>query len=120
MENQNGSVSGPVQEGSPDNKKDNKTLMAALSYIGILVLIPFFTSKDNPYVKFHIKQGLVLLVIEVAVWFLGMMFYSLWPLMKLVKLCVFILAIIGIVNSVKGKEKDLPFVGKFSKYFSNI
>src|SRR6185436_17207893 len=92
--------------------------MAILSYIGPLVIVSYITSKDDPFVKFHIKQGLVLLVIEVAAWFLGMLVYSLWPLFRIVDLAVLVLSIIGIINAYHGHEKELPIVGKFSKNFN--
>ena len=104
---------------SPD-KGQNRIIMGILAYIGFLVLIPFFVSKNDPTVKFHVKQGLVLLVIEVVVWVVGMMFWSyfLYALLQLLNLVVLILSIIGIVNVVQGKEKMLPLVGQFSKYFT--
>lgn len=100
-----------------ENSNQKNKLMAVLSYIGILVIIPYLTSKDNPFVKFHIKQGLVLFVIEIAMWFLGMVFQPLWMLISLVNLAVLVLAIIGIVNAAQGLEKELPFVGSYSRYF---
>ena len=112
MENQN-----QTQPTAQAKTGANKTLMGILSYIGPLVIISYFTSKDDPFVKFHIKQGLVLLVIEVAVWVLGMMFWPLWLLLNLVNLATFILSILGIVNVVQGKEKMLPLVGDYAKYF---
>lgn len=91
--------------------------MAVLSYIGPLVIIPLIVAKDDPFVKFHIKQGLVLLVIEVAVWILGMFWWMLWPLYNLINLAMLILSIIGIVHAVRGHEKALPIVGKFASHF---
>ncbi|HEY9584116.1 MAG TPA: DUF4870 domain-containing protein [Candidatus Paceibacterota bacterium] len=99
-----------------DAPKKN-TLMAALAYIGPLVIVSFIVAKDDPFVKFHIKQGLVLFVIEVIVWILGMMFYPLWSLLQLVNLATLILAIVGIVRVTQGKEMELPLVGKYSSYF---
>lgn len=107
MENQNNSAPEPMQK---------NTLMAVLSYIGILVIVPFLSAKDDPFVKYHIKQGLVLLIIEVAVWFLSMMVWMFWPILQIINLAVVILSIIGIINAVKGLEKELPLVGKFSSY----
>lgn len=95
------------------------TLMGILAYIGPLVIISYIVGKDDPSVKFHIKQGLVLLVIEVIVWFVGgHLPYFLWFIVSLVNLAVLVLAILGIINAAQGKEKDLPLVGQFSKYFS--
>lgn len=102
------------------NKGQNKTLMGILAYLGLLVLIPFFVDKEDPFVKFHVKQGLVLLAIEIIIWILGSIFWSylLYSLMQLLSLGVIILSIIGIINVTQGKEKMLPLVGQFSKYFT--
>ncbi len=91
--------------------------MAVLAYIGPLVIVSYLTSKDDPFVKFHIKQGLVLFIIEIALWVLGSMLWPLFMLLQLLHLAVFILAIVGIVNVTQGKEKELPVVGSFAKNF---
>jgi len=36
------------------------SLMAALSYLGVLCFVPLLMSKDDEFVYFHAKQGLVL------------------------------------------------------------
>ena len=96
----------------------NKTLMGVLAYLGPLVIVPYVTAKDDPFVKFHIKQGLVLFVIEVGTWVLGMVMWPLMPLLGIVNLATLVLAVIGIMNVLGGKEAELPLVGKFSKHFS--
>lgn len=103
----------------PVTSRDQNKLMAVLAYIGPLVLVSYFTAKENPFVKFHIKQGLVLFAIEVIIWLLGMtmMMYSLYMIINLVNIVLLVLSIIGIVNAVNGKEKELPVVGQFSKHF---
>lgn len=92
--------------------------MAALAYIGPLVIVSYIMGKDNPFVKFHIKQGLVLLVIEVALWFLGSMLWAFLPLLGIVNLALFVVAVIGIVNAANKKEQELPLVGSFAKHFN--
>jgi len=96
----------------------NKKLMAILAYIGPLVIVSYLMSKDDPFVKFHIKQGLVLLVIELALWFFMSMLWPLWFIIQLINLALVILAIIGIINAYKGREKELPVVGRYAKYFA--
>ena len=93
------------------------TLMGILAYIGPLVIVSYLVAKDDPFVKFHIKQGLVLFVIEVAVWILSSMFWMLFLLWQVVNIGTLILSILGIVYVTQGKEKQLPLVGKFSSYF---
>ncbi len=106
----------PAEQSAPV-KVERNTVMAALSYIGPLVIIPFLTAKDDAFVAFHIRQGLVLFVIEIALWIIGMMIWVLWPVIQVVNLAVLILAIIGIVNVVQGKEKMLPWVGSYARHF---
>lgn len=100
------------------SKKENRALMGILAYLGPLVIVSYVMAKEDPFVKFHIKQGLVLLVIELIVWVLSPMLWSLFALIQLVNLAVLVLVIIGIINVVQGREKELPFIGQFSRYFS--
>jgi uncharacterized membrane protein len=111
MDNNNANV------GSSD-KKGNRTLMGVLAYLGPLVIISYLVAKDDSFVKFHIKQGLVLLVIEVIIWLLNPMLWSLWMLINLLNLATLVLSIIGIMNVVQNREKELPLVGQFSRFFS--
>ncbi len=117
--NQNPSPA-PQQNQPAQAPVDNTTLMAVLAYIGPLVIIPFLMAKDNTFVKFHIKQGLVVFVIEAAVYVLGMVMYlgAIWALMSLINLATLVLSIIGIVNVVQKKEAELPLVGQFAKHFN--
>ena len=92
----------------------HNTGMAVLCYLGILVVIPLVTdAKNDPFVKFHAKQGLVLLV----VWVLGSVFFWVpifgWALWVL----VVVLTAMGIMNAVNGREKELPILGKFASNF---
>lgn len=89
--------------------KGNK-LMAALSYLGILILIPLFAAKESKFARFHLNQGLLVLILSVAVWFFGKVNQGL--ITWILNLVVFVFAVIGIVNAVSGKAKELPFIGK--------
>ncbi len=104
---------------SPDDIEKNK-VMAILSYLGILVLIPIFAVKDSPYTKFHANQGLVLLIVEIGYSVITRIINSIigvslvWTLLSLVNLLFLALAILGIVNAVNGKAKKLPIFGEIS------
>ena len=106
----------PVTEPSQHpSDSDQSLFMGLLCYLGILVIIPLLASKKNPFVKFHIKQGLVLFICEAVLWVATKMFWPLMPLIWILQLVVFVLAVIGIVNVVQKKNKELPLVGKFAK-----
>lgn len=97
----------------------NKTLMGVLCYLGILLIIPYLMAKEDPFVKYHLKQGLVLVIIEAAVWVMSMMFmWHMYALFSLIQLATLVLSIIGIINVVQGHEKELPLVGQFAKQFA--
>ena len=101
-----------------EHKPEQKKLMGVLAYLGILIIIPFLMAKDDPFVKFHIKQGLLLVIVELAVWLIGSAMWSLWTILGLVNLATFILAVIGIVNVVQGNQKELPLIGSLAKNFT--
>lgn len=111
---QNASAQQSAPSPAPSSAQKN-ILMAVLAYVGPLVIVSYITSKDDAFVKYHIKQGGVLFIIEVAVWFFSSMLVFLFPILMLINLGTFILSIIGIINASKGEEKELPIVGKYSK-----
>lgn len=106
-----------VPQGTPVTVQKN-TVMALLSYLGLLIIIPYLVAREDGFVRFHIQQGLVLLVIELIAWCVGFTFWPLMGLVQAVHIATFILAIIGIVNALQGKENELPLVGSYAKHFN--
>ena len=114
-------MGGHSAEGHNAAKAGN--IMAIFSYLWVLILIPFLTdSKNDPFVKFHLKQGLALIIFEVIGWVLNwfLVFIPIigWLVMFIWWLTSIILAIMGVVNVLNGVEKDLPIVGKYAERFS--
>lgn len=94
----------------PKDIEDNKVI-AALSYISVLVFIPLLTKKDSPFAQAHAKQGLVMLIAEVIlsiIPFLG------WILLSV----VLIINIIALVNALMGKFWKIPGAYDMSKKFN--
>ena len=104
----------------------NDRAMGILSYLSSLVLVPIFSAKKSEFVRFHIKQGLLLnigaatliairVLIRAAAAFRS--YYILrgiliWPLnLGLFGLMVFM--VIGIIRAVRGEKKPLPFIGRY-------
>ena len=98
--------------------QQKNTGMAILAYLGILIIIPFLTeAHKDPFVKFHLKQGLVLIIVWIilsAIHVVPLGFLVGWILWLL----AVILSIIGIVNAAQGQEKELPLIGGFAKNFN--
>lgn len=107
----------------PQDIDDNKVL-ALFSYLGILFLIPLLAAPNSQYAKFHTNQGLILFIVEIAyavlVTILSIIF-SFIPVVRTIMSIVFsiiwiipfVFAIIGIVNTLNGKAKELPLIGKY-------
>jgi len=96
--------------------EEKNVAMAALSYLGILIIIPLITeSRKEAFVKFHIKQGIVLLITSFIAFFVSAVPIIEWILAPFIALAILIMVIIGLVNALGGKEKELPLIGKYSE-----
>ncbi|MCI0715349.1 MAG: hypothetical protein L0Y77_03385 [Chlorobi bacterium] len=116
-----------------DQEKSDGKIMAILAYIGILVFIPMFTSKQNKFVMFHVEQGLALFIVSIIIWiFGGIIDTALYNTVSisipcfgglvggLLRLFVFILMIMGIINAAGGKVQKLPVIGDFGAKFNLV
>jgi len=97
------------------SKKEQLNIMAIMSYIGVLCLIPILTKEKDEFVKFHTKQGLVLFAGEVATWTIFSIVPFLWFLANFLGIFWLILSIVGIVNVTKKEKKEVPLIGKFAE-----
>lgn len=86
--------------------------LAAISYLGILFLIPMFLAQNDEYAKFHAKQGARLFICTAIANALGAIFHVGW----IVNILAFLLTISGIKNAVKGKMEPLPYIGKMKMF----
>ena len=106
----------PEVEVDAQDASDNK-IMAVLAYIGILVLIPILAAPKSPFARYHSNQGLVLWITEIICGVVGGIISEIPVLGGLISFALSIatlaLTIIGIVNAVNGKAKELPVIGKF-------
>ncbi|HOV22004.1 MAG TPA: hypothetical protein P5150_06685 [Candidatus Ratteibacteria bacterium] len=89
--------------------------LAWLSYLGLLLLIPLLVNKDNEYSKFHVKQGLVLLICGIITRILWIIPVIGWVVGMVVGIFLLVLMIIGIVNALSEKTEPLPVIGKYAE-----
>ncbi len=100
----------PVMQADSADVEKNKT-MAILAYF--IFFLPLVTdAKDSPFAKFHANQSLVLLIANFAVMIVGSIIPIIgWILLPFALLAVFIFWIMGIMNAVNGKMKEVPLIG---------
>jgi uncharacterized membrane protein len=72
-------------------------------------------AKNSPFAKFHANQQLNLLLAAIAVNVVGTIIPILgwFIILPLGTILIFVLAIMGIINAVKGEMKKLPIIGGF-------
>jgi len=105
----------------PADVEKNK-VMAILAYI--IFLVPLLAAKDSPFARYHTNQGLVLFLVIIASFIaLGILNVILGFILPAIGCCVgsvlslafvggaLTLAIMGILNVVKGQMKPLPLIG---------
>lgn len=95
---------------------DSNLLMASMSYIGVLVLIPIFSgATKNPFITFHVKQGLVILVGEIIA-----IIASIWApsLGGLLFVLMLVASIVGLFTCLHGEKRYIPGIGTIADLFS--
>ena len=105
----------PVDEIQDVTGVDRNRLIAALSYLGVLVVLPlFFVDKDDPFVKFHARQGLVILIGFVLAGFVTAVIPVIGNLFWLV---LALASIAGLIQALQGKWWKVPLVGDIAAKF---
>jgi uncharacterized membrane protein len=95
-----------------DDVLDGKVI-AILSYLSILCIIPLLFKKNNLFVLSHGKQGLVLFVAQVAVFILHIILGD-WFL-KLGMFILLSLSFIGLLAVLRGQYIKIPVVSSIAE-----
>ena len=95
-------------------------VLAVLSYVFILWILPLWIVKPRKdFSVYHAKQGLVLFIAAIVVWFLSfiLMFIPVlgWLIMAALWVVLFVLWVMGIANAVMDKKAPLPIIGKWAE-----
>lgn len=110
------------QQTAPDN---SDILLGVLSYLSVLAFIPFFCEKNVQFVHNHAVRGVNLFILEMAVnivakaaiYIIGIMpvlgtliAFLISIILWAINVGFLVLCIIGIINVVRGEDKDLPLI----------
>ena len=98
-------------------EKKQVNVLALISYIGILCLVPILMKEEDDFVRFHARQGLVLFICEAGTWTVFAAVPFLWFITNLIGLFWLVLSVIGILNVFGNKKQELPVIGKFAEKF---
>ena len=110
--------------------------MGILSYVPVTFFVPLVTGthKTSPFVKFHVNQGTIVAIGALALWVISIIlsavirvprvsWYGLgygyvtpgWltAILTILSLAVLVPSVMGILNVIGAKMKELPIIGKF-------
>jgi len=106
-------INNNTDKSNPDIN-DNK-LIAAMSYLWILCLVPLLTKKDSSFVQFHAKQGLTLFIAEIVVSMINIIPFLGWLIWFFASITFLIISIIGIIKALNGEEWKIPYIYDWSQ-----
>ena len=102
---------------------DTTKLFSVLSYLSVFWVVSLLVKPDDPTVKFHVNQGillsimaaafsLIIAVLNAVFVFLPFMLVFTTLLSVVAGVIVFGLMVIGFINAVQKQEKPLPVIGQ--------
>lgn len=98
------------------DKKDveENKVIAALSYVGILFLIPLLAKRDSKFSQEHAKQGLVLFI----AWIIGSFIFW-FPLIGwALGLVLLVVDVVAFIKCLSGEFWEVPLLGSLRKKFN--
>lgn len=98
---------------APQEVADGRVL-AVLSYLWALILIPLLAGKGRPFVRYHVNQGILLLITFAAAHVLRYLPFGGPVLSVLGIIFACVLTVVGIYNAAVGRARELPLIGSFT------
>src|SRR3984885_7468382 len=87
-------------------------MYAVLAYLSVFCIVPLIFKKNNDFVLYHGRQGLVLFVAEVATLVLSIVFpWCFRPFLFI----FFGLSFWGMVMAIRGQGVELPLIADIAK-----
>jgi len=104
-----------ASEKTPEKAPPNENVYAVLAYLWILCLVPLLLKKDDEFILFHAKQGLMLFILEVAIGIIAVIPFLGWLIGIVGTLLCGVLSIMGIIQVLMGNEWKIPVIGDWAE-----
>lgn len=113
-----------LQPEVPQPQSHPRKGMAALAYLGILVLIPLLFARKDSFARAHASQGLTLYLLTLicnalSELLLGqlteispILTIAVYTVLGACSVLLFVCSVVGFVRALGGKTKELPLIGK--------
>ena len=100
-----------ADEEEPRTIVPSRRAWAMVGYLSFLCLLPLFAKRDDDFVLFHARQGLLLFVAALLFLVLSVVplfGHALWHLGDTV---IFVLSLLGIYYALRGQRWTMPLIG---------
>lgn len=93
----------------------NSNVYAILAYLWVLCLVPVLMKRDDEFVRFHARQGLMLFIVEIGVGIISIIPFFGLLIYKLGILVLGLISLIAIVQVLMGNKWEIPVIGEWAK-----
>lgn len=112
----------PLVSGSGEGPRDRRdALLAALSYVGFLGVIPLLVAQKSPFARFHARQGLSYALLSTVTGGVASGFAFLVPGLTGfgtgIRVILATIAIACIIRTLLGHSFALPIVDRIAREF---
>jgi uncharacterized membrane protein len=87
---------------------EDEKLLAAISYFWILALLILVSKKEDPYVSFHAKQGVVLFFASILCGFIPVIGAG-------VEIIILLLMFFGFKKAISGERYPIPLISDMAR-----
>lgn len=95
-----------VQKESTQSTVGDEKLFGALSYLWLLSVIIYLLKKDDQFVRFHARQGIVLFIFSLVLWVFWFIPFIGW----LINLAMWAAIFFGAYKAFMGEKYKFPVV----------
>lgn len=93
---------------SDQQLSNDSKLMAALSYLWLISVVMLVLKKEDAFVQFHAKQGTVIFLGSLILWFIPILGWFL-------NIFALIAMIVGFLKAYAGEKYKMPVVGDLAE-----
>lgn len=109
-----------MKNAGPKMQVTKENIFSIISYVGVLCLVPILMKKEDPFTKFHARQGLMLFIIEIGLMIIGIIPFLGAVISQIGMLACLVVSIMGIIKVLKAEQWKIPYVGDWAEKLINI
>ena len=104
-------------------KKGDSKIFAFLATFFTIVgfIIALLMKKDDKYVMYYAKQGLVVFIASIIAYMANFVLLFIpilgWLAIVVIQITLFVLWLMSWINALSGKMKPIPLIGKYAEKF---